>query len=323
MTLKELLAPHFKPRPWQFGHRGVHAAVRDVRKRIAAGALFHAHLDIIGHFNNVHTKELLKLAPVPKGLGANAASGHYLTIKQPKGFKIISSGRSVGKESGIEWDLDSPRATGTISLSVLHTLIHQARAGLPPGAISSPIVADWHLSRLALPDGVQAVNYFDNFCAIASSQAELDEAVEALIEAVEELPCGTFKLKEVSSGSIDDGFEFLGHEFQTSGGEVTVRPSDRAVMLLHETYDRLFFKLVAENAAEEAARYLGTMLHLLDGWSGAFSECDEVAQYTEDFYAELYACAAARGVSAALIKKEAANCVFELPLTYDLSVLPA
>lgn len=100
-------------------------------------------------------------------------------------------------------------------------------------------------------------------------------------------------------------------------------PLESAVLALDHAYHQLFFKVTTAVTKATAAGYLGRMHSLLDGWSGAFSECDNVGQYTEDLYADLYAQAQAKGVSAAILTKEAHNCLIELSLTYDLHAIQA
>src|SRR3546814_4896957 len=74
--------------------------------------------------------------------------------------------------------------------------------------------------------GIALVNYADDFFLLATSIPLLAAGGDMLIDAVSEIPGGTFKLKQLSEGSVHDGMAFLGHTFAFKSGALKTSPAD-------------------------------------------------------------------------------------------------
>src|SRR3546814_6047452 len=74
--------------------------------------------------------------------------------------------------------------------------------------------------------GIALVNYADDFFLLATSIPLLAAGGDMLIDAVSEIPGGTFKLKQLSEGSVHDGLAFLGHTFAFKSGALKTSPAE-------------------------------------------------------------------------------------------------
>src|SRR3546814_4734910 len=94
------------------------------------------------------------------------------------------------------------------------SLLFAARLGIPQGSACSPIVSDYCMSRIpwSPSSGIALVNYADDFFLLATSIPLLAAGGDMLIDAVSEIPGGTFKLQQLSEGSVHDGLAFRAEE---------------------------------------------------------------------------------------------------------------
>jgi len=270
-------------------------------------------------------KSLSKSLPLPEELVANVIVGKHLRIKQAK-FK--TSLKTSSTENGVELDewkyAKMPWVSSPHSPSTLHLQISEARRGIAQGSIVSPLIGSFTISRLSIPSGLVVANYADDFAVFAKSKAELAEHQEALIESLANLPGGKFKLRPKQSG---EPLTFLGHEFYETKDGVTISPSEDAKGAMVARYETLTTELLdfcspktGKKQKKEATWRLAKLHKFLDGWSAAFSACNNIEEYTKGFYDDLADWADYCGINQEAIAQEAVTCEVDLGLDYDLSV---
>lgn len=259
-----LIKPHFKPKAWQhewFG--GVRRSIRSVAKEIESGKTWAAELDVQnchGSFN----KDLEEVLPLPKG---------------------ITNRFVLGEEYGCD---------PTSKLTTTSSFLVKARQGLPQGSLHAAIVSGHVFSKLNWKGSVCLNHFVDNFCLLGTSQAEVDANADALVDAVKQLPGGTFSLKKRAVVDLTENpIVYLGHKLKIADGKSTIRPAKLAehYYALHE---------VDEDLSSQTWLVLldqWDRLELLDAasaswrgflsWRSAFSECDD--DFMESLKAEVVA----------------------------------
>ena len=257
---------HFVPRPFQYSHLGIHAAIEDAKAFINKGYTFAAHFDIKDYFGSFDPETLPTELPVAKHVVEHAVIGRHM-------------------EMGLKQGLKQAHAYSAPSLS---TLLEKARLGIPQGSASSSIVSAFCMSRLqwAPIEGVALLNVADDFLLLATNRDARGKEVDALVAAVGSLPSGKFNIELISKRTVSQGISFLGHEMQMKEGVLRTCPSiwshDNLLRKLG-SIERGLGKLIyvigspfgeGEKAAAitELARYLA----IINGWRAAFSECDEI-----------------------------------------------
>lgn len=113
-----------------------------------------------------------------------------------------------------------------------------SQRGLPQGACSSPMIADYivgqALSGINLPEGVVLKNYADNFVVMGRRRADVEQAVHSLGDVFERHPAGPFQLTDNGIRRIADGFEFLGYRFRRRKGRDLAVPTPKNISKLYE-----------------------------------------------------------------------------------------
>jgi hypothetical protein len=269
-----IVGAYFVPRSFQYTHLGVPAAIKKVNALVKAGHVHAARLDIKDFFVSFDAEKLATELPLPKEVVDHAVVGRLMKVvmdqEKPHGSKIHGS-----------------PSTTELSPS-LGCLLWKARLGIPQGSGCSPIVGMLVISRLAwtpMP-GVMLINYADDFLLLAVTPQLLDEAIEQLTEAVQDLPGGHFTLKLSQNGPLKRGIGFLGHKLEFQDGQLKTSPSDSNVQELFNRADPLDERLgkalyTAGKPANETAAIesLAKLLALITGWEGAFRECDDPKRY--------------------------------------------
>jgi hypothetical protein len=272
--IKRIMSRHLKPRPFQYGLRGVHKAIAAVKELVAAGYIHAARLDIKDFFGSFHLEKLAPELPLPQEVVKHAVVGRHYEVY-----------------------VDQSKIKGQIPLIHTHhydNLITLARQGLPPGSGCSPIIAEFTVSKLVWSTSAQVAigNFCDDWLILASSSKHLDEAVGALTDAVSKLPGGQFQLLLLDQGSALEGFRFLGHCIQLANDLVQTTVDPKAVFSLNtrlKELDQKYSDLVWLNkpaykskANKEAAAIalLAEMAAILQGWRAAFREADDVDRHT-------------------------------------------
>lgn len=115
-----------------------------------------------------------------------------------------------------------------------------SQRGLPQGACSSPMIADYivgqALSGIHLPEGAVLKNYADNFVVMGRRRADVEQAVHSLRGAFERHPAGPFQLTDNGIRRIADGFEFLGYHFRRRKGRDLAVPTRKNISKLYERF---------------------------------------------------------------------------------------
>lgn len=265
--VKRIMSRHLKPRPFQYGLRGVHRAIADVKKLVAAGYVHAARLDIKNFFGSFELEKLAAELPLPHEVVEYAVHGRHIEVQEDQ----------------------------SIPTPLYIHLITLARQGLPPGSGCASIIAEFMISKLAwtMSKQVVIVNYCDDWLILASSSKYLEQAVGALTDAVAKLPGGHFELLPLDHGSAFDGFGFLGHRLQLVNGLVrtrtTVAPATVSSLYARLTMlDQKFSDLGwldkpghKSKAIKEALGSVVEMAAILRGWRAAFREADDVDRHTE------------------------------------------
>lgn len=266
---QDILSTHFVPRPFQFSHSGVHRAIAAVRHGAKVQPTHYAHLDI-RNFYGSYKLELLQELPVPQGLVDYVVAGRHLKVK-------------VDKKRSTKATTEAHTPYPTTS-----TIIGAARLGVPTGSISSPLIGSWSVSRLHwMNEDVALITYVDNFLLLGGSARKVDAAAKALIEAVGNLPGGIFVLEMKDAGQTAEPFSFLGHLICIQGSAVSVEPLKESVAAFMAKFDTLECELIELQSngpmsgpdSNAALTKLASLRRLLDGWGGAFSQCDNIGSF--------------------------------------------
>lgn len=266
-----IMEAHYVPRPFQFTHSGIHAAIKETKALIEQGYVHTAHLDIANFFGSFELEKLQPELPLAPAVVAHAVVGrHTRTVLDPE----HTNGKSFA-----------------YSLPHTHTLLEEARLGVPQGSACSSIVAAYCVSRLQWPSiaGVALLNFADDFLLLAISADALTKAADELVIAVENLPGGTFKLKLKATRTASQGFKFLGHQLQIKEGALRTWPtvaSQEEFFGKLSTIDRRLGKIVYPLGSafgkfdkQAAVRVLAEYFAIVDGWRAAFKACDDLDRF--------------------------------------------
>ena len=276
--VKRVMDVVFVPRPFQFTHLGVQAAIKQTKALISAGYVHAAHLDIKNFYGSFELEKLLNELPLPKEVVEHAVAGRHMETT---------------------WDPERMKGK-TLSPSLSsHTVLQlEARLGIPQGSACSSIIDAYCMARLQwfpIAD-VVLLNYADDFLLLATSVAAREKAIDGLTEAVGNLPGGNFKLVVKEKSAAASGVTFLGHLLQTVGGKLTTWPREgyngpyRPLGKLDNRLGKCAFQPGALSGAlgkfnkPEALLFLARYQAVVDGWRAAFSECDQVDRILENAY---------------------------------------
>ena len=289
-AVKQVMQPHFRPRPFQYGHVGVPNAIRFIQSGIKADHLFVAKLDVKNFYPSFIGKKLGEELPLPRGTVGHVVIGRHHDYVVGKANGGMSSGKSVKGSSG-----DDVLYLGIPD----NVVVSQARLGVPQGSTCSPIVGSFCGSKLAwspTPD-VKLVNYVDDYFLLATSAQALEAAIEELVEAVGELPGGHFELVLKSSCHVDDGLEFLGHAIRRIDGVLKTWPAhfnvDHLVGEVMKIDNRISNIVYAPGkfsgvGSHEVTQLLARMCSKIEGWVSAFSACDDPVRNIKPVIAGFY-----------------------------------
>lgn len=286
-----IMNAHFVPRPFQYSHLGVHAAIRDAKALINEGYTYAAHLDIADFFCSFVAEKLHTELPVAKHVVENAVIGRLMEMELKQGMKAHP------------YSYPSPS-----------TVLEKARLGIPQGSASSSIVSAYCMSRLQWSpiEGVALLNVADDFLLLATNDKARGKGVDALVAAIGKLPGGKFNIEVKSKRTASQGIRFLGHEMQIKAGSLRTWPSTGSHEEVFEKLLRIERKLgkllylighpFADAEKAEAIVALARYLAIINGWRGAFSECDEIDQLLADAYDNWHSWRAKVGVSVEVVK---------------------
>jgi hypothetical protein len=264
-----IMQREIKPRPFQYGNRGVHRAIKEAKKLVNAGYIYTARLDIRDYFGSFTLEKLAIELPLPKEVVENAVVARHIKVK---------------------WEKDHwYRQHGHIPFPHTDHLITLACRGLPAGSSCSQLVAEFMLAKLqwTLSPGLALLNYVDDFLLMALDEATLQKGIRALQEAVTKLRGGCFELILLEKNSALKGFEFLGHHLKLANGSllttVASKPSDvftgKTAKQLAKVSDLQLIPGVISK--QRALKLLAGTYATAKGWAAAFSEADDVKQYVD------------------------------------------
>lgn len=241
-------------RSFQHFDAGVPKAIKRVLAQINAGNVWLAHLDIKSFYPSFTLKGLTDFLPLPNTVVEAALTGRNMVLEC---------------------------ASSPYGISHIH-FIEEARRGLPQGAATSPAISHLCVSQLALHVATleHLFNYEDDFLILAKSKAELESRIEALTNAVGNLPGGQFDLSLKGMAHAADGLDFLGHRLFSRDGEAQAEPSVGNTMRLTKRLHEIDEKHGAFSAAsgkidkDAVAHSSADKLSLLTGWKAAFVSCN-------------------------------------------------
>lgn len=81
--VKRVMDVVFVPRPFQFTHLGIHAAIKRTKALINIGYIHAAHLDIKDYFGSFEPEKLLPELPLPKEVVEHAVIGRHTEVPMP------------------------------------------------------------------------------------------------------------------------------------------------------------------------------------------------------------------------------------------------
>lgn len=268
---------HLVPRDFQYTFLGTHKAIADAKQFLKQGLVHFATLDIKEFFGSFKASLLAAELPLPKEWVDYVVIGRHMAV--------------VADMNGLKCPTIIPT----------HTLLHQARQGIPLGSSCASVVAGFCMSRLHWETslGVAMLNYSDNFLILASTKKRLEKGIGRLEKAVANLPGGHFDLKLISAGHASEGLEFLGHTIKKVGGIIETSPSYANENGFLREVIKLGEKVIAASHAGnklKAIKHLQVLCAAIKGWVQAFQECDRIAEREVFLLSHLQDDAAALGL---------------------------
>jgi hypothetical protein len=153
LVLRELVELH----PNQYGTRGTHQAIEQVKKAMIEGYVWANEFDMKDFYPSFNGKELWKFLPLPKKVIEAVLLGEHLNLKGGSSLLHL-----IGCEKDGEW-----------WAHLLNDLLVEARRGMPQGSAASPFIAEALLSptRYLIPKNGVIVAYADSIAATRGSSA--------------------------------------------------------------------------------------------------------------------------------------------------------
>ncbi len=273
--IKKLLKERFKPRVWQYTHRGPAAAIKFIRSLNPTAELCVRKLDIKDFYGSFEETNLVSfLNEMPDDVVRHI---------------ILSNDNALTTMDGS---------------SLLGKLSQLASRGVAQGSTLSPLIGELAVSQLDWEgiSEVQMLNYADDFLLIAPDIETLDEATKALTSAVAALPGGHFSLLEKdmpdiasSTSTFGAGAVFLGYYLTVDQeGMLNVLPCNAATERFREikwemtrriekSITQLKPKSIEKDGDEEVAYFMlkaagriSELYHYVKAWEGAFKETDPI-----------------------------------------------
>jgi hypothetical protein len=259
------IAPHFKPREFQYSKKGIQSAIAKAKQFIASGHVYAARLDISDFFGSFDLEKLAPVLPLPKEVVEYAVTGQHL--------KVDVSNKGHGSQP-----------LSLTATQILH-LLYAAGQGVPLGAASSAKVALFIISLLTWSPSATAklINWADDFLLLALTAEDLEKEIEKLVSAVAELPGGHFKLKLLQEGPLSKGIRFLGHNLQLVDGVLQTKVAPHAWEGILKRLSELDTHPVVspmsgkKSDPKKSLALMARMLAYAKGWRQAFSQCDDAA----------------------------------------------
>ncbi|MCE8006166.1 reverse transcriptase domain-containing protein [Aestuariivita sp.] len=252
--LANVIQAHTTKQRFQLFDAGVPKAITRALSLIKAGNVWLAHLDIKDFYPSFTIKGLSTFVPLPQTVVEAALTGRNMVLE----CALLPEG-----------------------LSPLY-LIEEARRGLPQGASSSPAISHLCVSQLVLDVATleHLFNYADDFLLVATTQAELEHRIAALMDAVGNLPGGQFELSFKCATHVSEGVDFLGHHLVMRDGVPVAEPTEANMMRLfkrlHEIDERFgVYNHTGEQVCPDAVlQSCADKFALYEGWRAAFQACD-------------------------------------------------
>jgi RNA-directed DNA polymerase len=210
-----------------------------------------------------------------------AAIGHlHQVLSLPTGAQGIWEGDicSCFEQISHEWLLTHIPMEKTILQKWLKagfmekSVLHATEAGVPQGAICSPVLANLTLDGLEAQlrerypratarrrrAKVNLVRFADDFVITGSSKDLLETEVNPLVEQFLRERGRELSQEKTRSTPITDGFEFLGQQVRAYKGKILVTPSRKSVHTLLEKVRRL----IKVNAQATTGNLLRVIIYL-------------------------------------------------------------
>ncbi len=298
LIVKRILEIHFEPAHFQYS-RSVAPAVRYARKMGSLGFTHAGVFDIKDCYGSFEGEALAAQLPLPEEVVERVVLGGKENIKLHKSDMVDFI------------DKNGPAGADDLSLSLYeNTLITMARSGIPQGSHCSPIVGQFTLAKMQWSVGHDfcLLNYVDDFLLLTRSAGRLAEKGEELVQAVQAIPGGNFRLVMKQSGSLFEGIRFLGYEFVTEKGATKIAVSLANQNKIYAEMNKLddsFRKFLCLGEKGKAFEELTVMYSMAESWLGAFTEADDIEEFRCQLIGKIKENARLLGATLSRIKKRA------------------
>jgi hypothetical protein len=260
------------PHPYQYGSKGVPAAIAQAAKWMKEGYLWCAEVDIKNCFPSFEEEQMSKYLLLPKEVISHSVMGEHLNHKDGNLSDVFSTANDGSA---------SPCTTDVLA---------EARQGLPQGSVASSIVSEVLLSTPlnALPGFSVAVNYVDNTLLMAKTEGELNKTIEAFGSALKAHPVGSFKLKIQSYCAPGNSIEFLGHSIALVKAGITMTPTNENKQKCHVQIKLGLkrMKLTKLTPFQRRREFHGLKSYV-SSWCSNFTNCDGMKTFRSSKLAQI------------------------------------
>jgi RNA-directed DNA polymerase len=214
------------------------------------------------------------------------AIGHlHQVLSLPTGAQWILEGdiRSCFDQISQEWllthnPMEKPILRQWLKAGFMEQSVwHATEAGVPQGAICSPVLANLTLDGLEAklreryPKAtarsrwakVNLARFADDFVITGNSKELLETEVKPLVEQFLRERGLELSQEKTKITHIKDGFEFLGQQVRAYNGKILVKPSRQSVHTILEKVRAL----IKANAPATTANLIGQLNPLIRGWA--------------------------------------------------------
>jgi hypothetical protein len=247
--------------PWQYGRRGVHAAINRAAELLATGHVWAIETDIENCYPSFDGEKVIDWIPMPKKVTRSVMLGASFNILL--GYPSIFGPADPGEDDELTFA----------------ELFADARRGFPQGSATSHLAVEMLLAPLFEPPpwGGTAIGYADNFLAMAKEENDVRLMTSAFWSALEAHPAGQLRPKQPRIFKPGTPIEFLGHILKLINGAVRIDPSRRNTEKFEATLRDGLRKIEACNSySDHARRSARELRRFVCSWCVSFGSCSGI-----------------------------------------------